>query len=111
MPFPQQDRKLFTRAAVEPIRPGLKGCYGLFRGEECLYIGKGDIRRRLLAHLEGDNAWISRSFPSYWLAVTAAEVDALERELISEYRPELQLRRSRRTAQKVQAMGVRGSGR
>jgi hypothetical protein len=110
MRFPEQSRKFFTRATVEPLRSGLRGCYGLFRGDDCLYIGKGDIRRRLLAHLEGDDPTISRSFPSHWLAVTAAEIDTLERELVREYRPSLQ-KSPIETIQKLHATGVRGSGR
>ena len=110
MRLPEQTRKLFVRAAVESLRPGLRGCYGLFRGDQCLFIGKGDIRRRLLAHLEGDDATISRSFPSHWLAVTAAEIDGLERELVREYRPSLQ-DGAGKDAQKLHATGTRGSGR
>jgi hypothetical protein len=68
MPFPQQPPREFTREDIERIPPGQIGCYALFRGLECVYIGKGDIRERLLAHFDGDN-------------------DECERQLILEYHP------------------------
>jgi hypothetical protein len=87
MPFPEQPWQPFTRESVESIDPGQLGCYGLFSGGLCVYIGKGDIRARLLDHLNGDNACIALARPSHWKAVVTADMDALEKSLTLEYSP------------------------
>lgn len=59
MPFPQQNPLAFTRANIENLNPNQLGCYGLYIQGEWIYIGRGDIRQRLLDHLNGDNDLIT----------------------------------------------------
>lgn len=87
MPFPNQTPRSYTRANVEAINPGQHGCYGLFRGQMWIYVGKGDIRRRLLDHLNGDNACITIHGPTHWVDWVTANMDAEERRLIVELNP------------------------
>ena len=42
VPFPPQKPKPFDRKSVESLRSGLIGCYGLFRKDRWVYIGKGE---------------------------------------------------------------------
>jgi hypothetical protein len=69
MPFPQQTPHQFTRLSVEALKPGQVGVYGLFREGAWVYIGSGDIRSRLLAHLNGDNPLILAEKPTHWVEV------------------------------------------
>jgi hypothetical protein len=86
MPFPQQTARPFTRNAIEAITPGQMGCYGLFvNGGPWVYIGKGDIRRRLLDHLNGDNPCITRNRPTHFCDAVTADLDEEEKRLILEY--------------------------
>lgn len=82
MPFPPQKPKTFDRPSVESLSPGAVGCYGLFREDRWVYIGKGAIRERLLAHLAGDAPWTSPDGPTHWVAVETSDYDALLKELI-----------------------------
>ena len=82
MPFPPQRPKPFDRPSVETLNAGLVGCYGLFREDRWVYIGKGQIRERLLAHLDGDDPSILQSGPTHWVAVETADYDTLQRELV-----------------------------
>jgi hypothetical protein len=52
-----------------------------------IYIGKGDIRDRMLAHFDGDNACIARNRPTQWVSIITANADATEKTLILEYTP------------------------
>ena len=87
MPFPKQATKPFTRAQVERITPGQKGCYGLYKGNIWVYVGKGDIRDRLLDHLNGDNACITREAPTHYVDVVTDDMDSREKALIAELNP------------------------
>lgn len=87
MLFPNQTPKPFTQARVQQLRGGEKGCYGLRRGNTWIYVGKGDIRDRLLAHLNGDNACITRERPTEWLDVVTSAMDEREVALIRELDP------------------------
>jgi hypothetical protein len=87
MPFPNQTPRAFTKANVEAIRPGQDGCYGLFRASSCVYVGKGDIRVRLLAHLNGDNPCITRNAPTHWVDWVTPNMDEAEKSLILELDP------------------------
>ena len=76
MPFPQQTPRALTNANVEAITPGLMGVYGLFKLNQWVYIGRGDIRSRLLAHIGGDNPCITIQAPTHWVdEVTADHVN------------------------------------
>ena len=87
MPFPSQTPRTFTQANVEAINPGQKGCYGLFRDGVWVYVGKGDIRTRLLQHLNGDNPCIIRQKPTHWVDVVTTDMDEMEKRLIRECDP------------------------
>ncbi len=87
MPFPKQKGRRFNRQHVEDIEPDQHGCYGLFRQGQWIYVGKGDIRQRLLDHLNGDNACITRENPTHWVDVVTADADAQEKALIVELQP------------------------
>lgn len=82
MPFPPQKPKRFDRPSVEQLPSGAVGCYGLFRRDRWVYIGKGNIRDRLLAHLDGDSPAILDQQPTHWVAVEAADYEKLLRDLI-----------------------------
>ncbi len=87
MAFPTQDPRSYNRDRVEKITPGQKGCYGLSRGDTWVYVGKGDIRDRLLDHLNGDNPCITREKPTHWVDVVTDDMDAREKALIRELGP------------------------
>ena len=87
MAFPQQDTNPYNKARVERITAGQDGCYGLYRGDTCVYVGKGDIRDRLLAHLNGDNPCITRENPTHWVDMVTDDMNAREKDLIRELGP------------------------
>lgn len=88
MPFPSQSARAFTQENVEAIKPGQMGCYGLYRaGGAWVYVGKGDIRARLLRHLNGDNPCITREKPTHWVDVVTSDMDEMEKRLIRELNP------------------------
>lgn len=88
MPFPEQQPREVTRQDVELLRPGRLGCYGLFQGDRWIYVGKGDIRERLLAHLNGDNWCIAQHMAGmHWMDVVTTDYDAEEKRLIRELNP------------------------
>ena len=87
MPFLSQGVRAFNQENIEEITPGQKGVYGLYAGETWVYVGKGDIRDRLLAHLNGDNACITRKKPTNWVDEVTDNMDAREKELIRELDP------------------------
>jgi hypothetical protein len=82
MPFPPQKPKPFDRASVEGLSAGVVGCYGLFRLDRWVYIGAGDIRQRLLAHLDGDIPSILRQQPTHWVALETADYEAVATNLV-----------------------------
>lgn len=88
MPFVQQRPREFTRANIEAIRPGLNGVYGLFKTNQWIYVGKGDIRQRLLEHLKGDNPCIAMMQPTHYVdEVITGDPSSRERQLILELKP------------------------
>ena len=87
MPFPQQTPRAFTRANIEAITPGQMGVYGLFKTNRWIYVGSGDIRERLLAHFNGDNARINREQPTSWVNEVTANYIQKEKALIIQLNP------------------------
>jgi hypothetical protein len=63
------------------------GCYGIFKQGAWIYVGKGDIRARLLAHFNGDNPCISRQAPTSFVSVVTGDMDNQEKRLITELDP------------------------
>ena len=87
MPFPPQTPRPFTMTKVQELNPNQIGCYGLMKVGEWIYVGKGDIRLRLLAHLNGDNPCIARRGPTHWVDVVTTDYDAEEERLLRELTP------------------------
>lgn len=82
MTFPPQKPQPFERAAVAGLRAGVVGCYGLFHRERWVYIGTGDIRSRLLAHLDGDRPWLADDEPTHWVVIETPEYETAARDLV-----------------------------
>jgi excinuclease UvrABC nuclease subunit len=93
MPFPEQKARPFTKDASFALNPNQLGCYGLFVANgPWVYVGKGDIRQRLLDHFNGDNGCITGQHPTHWKDVVTADADAVEKQLIVELKPHCNLR-------------------
>jgi hypothetical protein len=92
VPFNDGNAKPFNRPTIMLLAPNQTGCYGLFNLTGCVYVGRGDIRQRLLDHLNGDNSCITRHNPTYWLHEVTWNDEARERQLILEYQPTCNLR-------------------
>jgi hypothetical protein len=93
MPFPKQALRAFTRQNIEAVTPGQTGVYGLFRDSTWVYVGKGDVRERLLAHLDGDNPCITRQRPTHWVGeLVNGDPTKREKELILECSPSCNVR-------------------
>ena len=87
MPFPAQIPKIFNKANIESLYFNQMGVYGLYRPGQWIYVGKGDIRKRLMDHLNGDNPIISKGHPTYWVYQVTENMDAREKQLILELDP------------------------
>ena len=87
MPFTQQPPRAFTRENITALSPGQNGVYGLFKPNQWIYVGKGDIRQRLLNHLNGDNPCINRNGPTHWVDEVTPNADQREKTLILELTP------------------------
>jgi len=89
MAFIQQVPRLFTRANIEAIGPGQTGVYGIFNQFRWIYVGKGDIRQRLLAHFNGDKPAILQAGPTHWVDEVLSDpaMSAREQALIIECNP------------------------
>lgn len=88
MPFDHNDMRSYTRANVQGLNRNQNGVYGIFQNDKAIYIGSGDIRQRLLDHLNGDNACIVRYNPNLWTGlVFSGDPIPREKQLIREYQP------------------------
>jgi len=90
MSFIQQAPREFTRYEIERINRNQLGVYGLFVMGRWIYIGKGDIRQRLLDHLNGDNFNILKFQNIYWVVEiipNKIEMSNREKQLIVELQP------------------------
>lgn len=94
MTFPDQNKMPFTRDGIAALNPNQRGCYGIFNAYGCVYIGQGDLRDRLMAHLSGTggNPSILTRMPTYYLTAVPltllSDLGDMERRLIAAYRPE-----------------------
>jgi hypothetical protein len=86
MPFPQQNPIAFTQQGIESLNPDQYGCYGIFNSTRWIYVGKGDIRTRLLAHLNASPC-INRLSPTHYVTLLTADMDNAEKRLILELTP------------------------
>lgn len=89
MAFAQQDPRAFTRSDILALNAGQMGVYGIFKVGSWVYVGKGDIRERLLSHLNGDNPCILNAGPTHWVGevCTDPEMSRREKALIAELQP------------------------
>ena len=87
MPFVRQRPFTFTTDKIEAMAPRVMGVYGLFKGDTCVYVGRGDIRARLLDHVNGDNPCITGQAPTHYVEEVTASHGPRERALISELNP------------------------
>ncbi|OFX80136.1 MAG: hypothetical protein A2X20_00295 [Bacteroidetes bacterium GWE2_40_15] len=91
--FVQQQPRRFCRADIETINVDQIGVYGIFLQGIWVYIGKGDIRQRLLDHLNGDNPKILSWKPTHWVAeVIKGDSSMREKQLIVELNPRCNMR-------------------
>ena len=88
MPFPNQVPRAFTKANIEAIKLGTVGVYGLFVNQGgWVYVGRGDIRARLLDHLNGGNPCINKAKPTHYVDVITNDDENIEKQLILELKP------------------------
>ena len=87
MPFTEQTPRPYTHEDVEKLAKDQMGCYGIFREGVWIYVGSGDIRQRLLDHLNGDNPCIVQQNPTLYVADVLADYKEREKQLIDEYAP------------------------
>jgi hypothetical protein len=83
MLFPVQNLRAYSRSYVEALPPSQMGCYGLYTSGAWVYIGKGDIRARLLAHLNSNNSCITRAAATGFAFVVTQNYDAEEVRLLA----------------------------
>lgn len=87
MDFPPQHPRPYTRLEVLNLAENQTGCYGLLSGREMICVGRGDIRQRLLDHLNGDNLLIRWAQPTHFVTLLTPFPVHHERELILLYKP------------------------
>ena len=87
MPFPKQTPRAYAKNMIEEVGEDKVGCYGIYKAKRWIYVGKGNVRQRLLGHLAGDNPRITRYNPTNYVFVLTDDYDAEEKRLIKEYNP------------------------
>ena len=88
MPFPPQTPGFFSEIGVSSVPDSARGVYGLYRTGVWVYVGKGEIKNRLLAHLRGDSLCITTERPTHFvIETTLLRMDDREKELILELAP------------------------
>ena len=87
MPFAHEMRP-YTKENILTLKPNQNGVYGIFRDTVAIYVGSGDLRERLLVHINGDNPCIIGNNPNLWTGeVLSGDLTKREAELIREYQP------------------------
>lgn len=94
MEFPAVTPHAFRRSTIEAYAPNLEGVYGLLRHGSFIYIGRGRVKERLLAHNAGDNPCITRQAPTHFVysLPQTSQIDQIERQLIDHYHPPCNMR-------------------
>ena len=89
MAFAQQYPRPYTQAEIGALKREQYGVYGISAGSVWVYVGKGDIRERLLGHLKGDNACIRAQSPTHFVfeVTPTTNADGRARELTVEFSP------------------------
>ena len=87
MGFAQQYQRPFTLSGIGELDHEQSGVYGISADSTWIYVGKGNIRERLLAHLKGDNVCIRQLNPTHYVCEITVNADGRARELIVELSP------------------------
>ena len=87
MPFAAQDPKEYKRSGVMPLQDGDMGVYGLYNADQWVYVGSGNIRGRLIGHLNRDNNCIGFQNPTQFVFEITNEYEAREIALRAELSP------------------------
>ena len=88
MPFTNNTVRTFDRSTIQSLNLNQNGVYGIFNDREWLYVGRGDIRTRMLAHLNGDVPGLVQARPTHWVAeLVFGDGASREKQLILELQP------------------------
>jgi hypothetical protein len=87
MPFPAQDAKAFSRREIMTLQDGQMGVYGLYKDEQWVYVGGGNIRGRLVGHLNRDNNCIGFNAPTHMVFEITDDHENRVKALIEELHP------------------------
>lgn len=91
MPFPDQARRSFAAAEIERLPPGKRGVYGLFNDAGCVFVGKGNLRERLLLHLKSgyteEAHCVRKNAPAWFLIEETENFIVRHMGLVVEYAP------------------------
>jgi hypothetical protein len=87
MSFDNDKAWLFNREAIESFNAGQTGVYAIYNARKWIYIGRGDIRQRLLDHLDGDIPSIDTYTPTHFRAEVTGDSIKREQQLLREYMP------------------------
>ncbi len=87
MPFATQDPKAFSRAEIMTLQDGQLGVYGLYNQDEWVYVGSGNIRGRLVGHLNRDNNCIRFQAPTHMVMEFTDDHENRGEALIQELTP------------------------
>ena len=87
MSFDNDKAWSFNREAIESFNAGQTGVYAIYNARKWIYIGRGDIRQRLLDHLDGDIPSINTNSPTHFRAEVTDNSIRREQQLLREYMP------------------------
>jgi hypothetical protein len=91
VPFPEQSRRPFVAEEIERLPPGCRGVYGLFNETGCVFVGKGNLRERLLSHLKSgfteEARCVRQSAPTFFLFEETENFVVRHMGLVVEYAP------------------------
>ena len=87
MSFPKQEPRAFTQSGIEALSPNQNGVYGIFRADKWIYVGRGDLRARLLSHFNGGNPLITAHKPTHYVTLVTTDDVAHEKRLITLLNP------------------------
>src|SRR3989442_10691563 len=85
MPFNNDRPWSFDQEAIESVQAGQTGVYAIYSARTWIYIGRGDIRQRLLDHLNGDIPSINAGSPTRFRAEVNDDSVKREQQLLREY--------------------------
>ena len=87
MSFDNDKAWSFDREAIESFNADQTGVYAIYNARKWIYIGRGDIRQRLLDHLGGDIPSINTYTPTHFRAEVTGDSIKREQQLLREYMP------------------------